>query len=184
MGTILGDGCLERNGINVRLRIDHSLSQQALVDWKRRELKELSPSIPRIIRRVDGRTGAEHVNYRFSTRSLPLLNHYFDLFHGSGKKGIPASISCLLSTALSLAVWYMDDGSRRSECRSGYLDTNAFLLTDVKRLQDCLWARFGISTAVHFAAGKARIYIPRSQFSEFCELIRPHVISEMSYKLL
>src|SRR5918996_918819 len=70
VGTILGDGCLERNGFNVRLRIDHSLSQQAFVDWKWRELKELNPSMPRVVRRVDGRTGVEHCNYRFSTRSL------------------------------------------------------------------------------------------------------------------
>jgi hypothetical protein len=184
VGTILGDGCLERNGVNVRLRIDHSLTQQALVDWKRRELEELGPSIPHVVRRVDGRTGTEHANYRFSTRSLPLLNRYFDLFHSGGRKGIPASITTLLTTSLSLAVWYMDDGSRRLDCRSGYLNTNAFSLMDVGRLQDCLRETFGISTAVHFAAGKPRIYIPKLQFSRFCDLVRPHVISEMSYKLL
>jgi hypothetical protein len=185
IGTILGDGCLERNGRNVRLRIDHSLIQQAFVDWKRRELQELSPSIPRVVRRVDARTGMEHLNYRFSTRSLPLLNDYFELFHaGGGAKRIPASISGLLSTPLTLAVWYMDDGGRRGDCRSGYLNTNAYHLTEVALLQGCLAKSFGVSTTVHFAARKPRIYIPKSQFFNFCDLIRPHVIDEMLYKLL
>lgn len=180
-----GDGCLERNGINVRLRIDHSLSQQAFVDWKRRELRELTPSVPRVLRRVDVRTGVEHRNYRFSTRSLPVLNHYFQLFHGDGgAKGVPESISVLLRTPLSLAVWYMDDGGRRRDCRGGYLNTNAYRVADVALLQDCLKEGFDLSTAVHFAAGKPRIYIPSSQFGKFCELIRPHVINEMGYKLL
>jgi hypothetical protein len=186
VGTILGDGCLERNGINVRLRIDHSLSQRAFVDWKRRELQELGPSIPRVVKRVDSRTRAEHRNYRFSTRSLPVLNHYYRLFHGDagGSKRIPVSISDLLTTPLSLAVWYMDDGGRRSDCRSGYLNTNAYDLTDVSLLQNCLKEGFGVSTTVHFAAGKPRIYIPKGQFSDFCALIRPFMIREMSYKLL
>jgi hypothetical protein len=185
VGTILGDGCLERNGINVRLRIDHSLSQQAFVDWKRRELEELNPSLPRVVRRVDSRTGTEHQNYRFSTRSLPVLNRYFQLFHGDrGRKVVPRCISALLRTPLSLAVWYMDDGGRRRDCRGGYLNTNAYSAAEVALLQDCLRKRFDLSTAVHFAAGKPRIYIPSSQFGMFCELIRPHVIGEMLYKLL
>lgn len=70
IGTLLGDGCLERNGVNVRLRIDHSVKQSSLVWWKFRELAELNPSAPRIVRRVDCRTGQEHVNLRSQQQRL------------------------------------------------------------------------------------------------------------------
>jgi hypothetical protein len=185
LGTVLGDGCLERNGSNVRLRIDHSASQKALVDWKYRELRELEPLTPRFVERRDKRTGVKHVNYRFTTRTTHALNGYHAYFYGSRrKKGIPDSMNDLLISPLSLAVWYMDDGGRRSDCRSGYLNTNAYSKTDVETLKGCLAANFGIMSRTHFAAGKPRIYIPVSHFNKFCDLIRPHVISEMGYKLL
>ena len=185
IGTILGDGCLERNGANVRLRVDHSFSQKQWVDWKFRELSELNPSPPRIIRRLDERTGQTHVNYRFSTMTTKRLNLFFDLFYKHGRaKDIPAFVDTLIRSPLVLAVWYMDDGGRRSDCRSGYLNTNAYLCSDVQLLRDALQTNFDISTRTHFAASKPRIYIPASQFAKFCDLIRPHVINEMTYKLL
>jgi hypothetical protein len=184
VGTILGDGCLERNGTNVRLRIDHGAVQRALVEWKFHELRELSPSSPRLVDRVDVRTGRNHSNYRFTTATVGALNRYFLLFYGEGAKFIPHCIHRLLRSPLSLAVWYMDDGGRRRDCRSGYLNTNAFSVHEVDVLRECLKSNYGIRTVTHFAAGKPRIYIPKAQFSAFCDLIRPHVIEEMTYKLL
>ncbi|MGI8774406.1 MAG: LAGLIDADG endonuclease [Actinomycetota bacterium] len=185
IGTVLGDGCLERNGANVRLRVDHSFAQKQWVDWKFRELSELRPSPPRIIRRLDERTGQTHVNYRFSTMTTERLNQFFDLFYRHDvAKSIPESVDTLIRSPLVLAVWYMDDGGRRSDCRSGYLNTNAYLGSDVQVLRDALQTNFGISTRTHYAAAKPRIYIPASQFAKFCDLIRPHVIPEMAYKLL
>lgn len=78
----------------------------------------------------------------------------------------------------------MDDGGRRRDCRSGYLNTNAYLVEDVDRLRQCLENNFGIVISVHYAAAKLRIYIAKAQFEQFCSLIRPHVIPEMQYKLL
>jgi LAGLIDADG DNA endonuclease family len=185
VGTILGDGCLERNGRNVRLRIDHGAGQRHFVQWKFKELSELHPLNPTVVARVDVRTGRLHVNHRFATRSVAALNEYFSMFYGSaGVKRIPESMLDVLRSPLSLAVWYMDDGGKRNDCRSGYLNTNAYSLRDVESLKECLRRNFGIATRTHFAAGKPRIYVPVNQFGEFCELIRAHIIPEMSYKLL
>jgi LAGLIDADG DNA endonuclease family len=184
VGTILGDGCLERNGSNVRLRIDHGVAQRALVEWKFHELKELSPSLPRLVRRIDVRTGRIHSNYRFTTATVEALNRYFLQFYGGRLKFVPDCIHQLLHSPLSLAVWYMDDGGRRRDCRSGYLNTNAFSASEVAVLRQCLQNNYGIRSATHFAAGKPRIYIPKAHFGAFCDVIRPHVIQEMSYKLL
>lgn len=185
LGTILGDGCLERNGSNVRLRIDHSVTQASFVEWKWHELQELSPLQTRLVERVDHRTGSTHRNLRFATKTLPALNHYYSLFYGEGrKKMIPETILNLLNSPLSLAVWYMDDGGRRSDCRSGYLNTNAYEVRDVEILKQCLKVNFDVESTTHFAAGQPRIYIPSSQFAMFCDVIRPFVIREMKYKLL
>lgn len=185
VGTILGDGCLERNGRNVRLRIDHSVRQRALVEWKLTELSELTPSTPRLVRRRDARTGQVHENYRFATCTTSRLNEFFDLFYPKNRrKRIPSCIDDILISPVAVAVWYMDDGGRRGDCRSGYLNTNAYAVDDVGLLKQCLERRLGITTSTHFAAGKPRIYIPQSQFLRFCDIIRPHVISEMNYKLL
>ncbi len=183
VGTLLGDGCLERNGANVRLRIDHSIGHRAWVEWKHSEFQELCPGRPRIVKRIDVRTGSQHVNYRFSSGSLPALNEYYQLFYGEGEKRIPSDIGAFLSP-LSLAVWYQDDGGRRGDCAGGYLNTNAYSDQDVELLKLALWNLFGISTRTHFAAGKPRIYVPAGQFREFCHVLRPFVIDEMKYKLL
>ena len=185
VGTILGDGCLERNGANVRLRIDHGATQKAFVEWKLHELKELHPLQPRLVQRLDRRTRRVHENYRFDTRTTPRLNHYFDLFYGGTRiKRIPMGIFAVLRTPLSLAVWYMDDGSKRRDCRSGYLNTNAYSVKDVQLLKECLWFNFGVESVTHFAAAKPRIYIPSRGFGRFCSLVAPFVIPTMRYKLL
>jgi hypothetical protein len=184
IGTLLGDGCLERNGPNVRLRVDHSITQEALVLWKQQILEELDPSRTRIVRRKHYRTGKEQANLRFVTATAATLNPYFELFYGEGEKGVPAAIDTLLTSRLSLAVWYMDDGGKRSDCIGGYLNTNAFSVDDVQRLRESLSNNFAVETALHFAASRPRIYIPSRAFAGFCDQVRDWVIPEMTYKLL
>lgn len=183
IGTILGDGCLERNWKNVRLRIDHSETQQSLVRWKYIELKELSPSNPKRVEVFDKRTEKVYVSYRFLTQTTEKLNNYFSLFYGE-RKQIPKEISKLLTSPLSLAVWYMDDGGRRNDCRSGYLNTQSFAIDEVNLLRECLESNFDIQTKIHFAAQRPRIYISQNQFEKFCDLIRPFIIPDLQYKLL
>src|SRR5437660_4840166 len=132
IGAILGDACLESNGKNVRLRIDHGESQQALVEWKYRQLAELDPSPPKRVEVFDERTNRTYVHYRFSSRSIEVLNAYFEMFYEQdGSKHVPPNIAAYLSSALSIAVWYMDDGGRRGDCRSGYLNTQGYCAEEV-----------------------------------------------------
>jgi hypothetical protein len=185
VGAVLGDACLERNGRNVRLRIDHSHHQRALVEWKYQQLAELHPSPPRRVEVFDPRTNQTYIHYRFTTETTDLLNEYFELFYaGDGVKHVPQDIASYLLSALSVAVWYMDDGGRRSDCRSGYLNTQAYLAEEVDTLRGCLLDSFSMPTRLHFAARRPRIYIASAHFEKFCDWIYPHVIPEMRYKLL
>ncbi len=185
VGSILGDACLERNGKNVRLRIDHGEAQRALVEWKYQYLVELTSSPPRRVEVFDSRTQRTYAHYRFDSRSLEVLNEFFDLFYGQdGIKHVPKEIGSYLSSALSIAVWYMDDGGRRSDCRSGYFNTQAFQPEEIDLLRQCLLVNFNLVTATHFAARRPRIYVAKAQFMQLCDLIRGHVIPDMQYKLL
>jgi hypothetical protein len=183
-GSILGDGCLERNGANVRFRVDHGPDQQSYVDWKYRHLSELKPSSPRRIVFHDRRNGRHYIHFRFATSTTRELNWFHELFYVNGRKIVPSGISSLLNSALGVAVWYMDDGGRRSDCRAGYFNTQGFLEDEVVLLQECLWRNFRLPTSMHFAAGRPRIYIAANRFSQFCELVRPYVIPALQHKLL
>jgi hypothetical protein len=183
-GSLLGDGCLERNGSNVRLRIDHGPDQVSYVEWKYRQLLELNPSTPKRIVFMDDRTGKEYIHFRFSTRTTRELNPFHELFYRNGRKTVPPGIGSLLISALGVAVWYMDDGGRRSDCSAAYFNTQCFRDDEVTLLRNVLLRNFGLNTSTHFAAGRPRIYVGAAQFATFCELIRPHVIPDMQYKLL
>jgi hypothetical protein len=185
VGTILGDACLERNGRNVRLRVDHGERQRALVEWKFQQLTELAPSPPKRVEVFDRRTNRTYVHYRFASRTIEVLNEYFELFYGhQGVKRIPENIASYLSSALGVAVWYMDDGGRRGDCRSGYFNTQAYQVGEVDSLRWCLQKNFDLATSIHFAAGRPRIYVAKAHFQRLCDLIRPYVIQDMRYKLL
>src|SRR5207302_5103532 len=138
---------------------------------------ELAASMPRRVEVFDRRTNRTYVHYRFDSKTTEILNDYFALFYGtSGVKRIPTDIASHLNSALSVAVWYMDDGGRRGDCRSGYLNTQAYRAEEVDLLRDCLLRSFALRTRTHFAAGRPRIYIASADFQQFCDLIRPHVI--------
>lgn len=183
IGTLLGDGCLEVNGSNVRLKIDHSLNQKQLTQWIFEELKEFCKQKPSFLKRYDKRTEKFYYHYRFSTLSKPVFNNFHSMFYSKNRKIIPMKIKKLLNS-LSLAVWYMDDGFRRRDCNSLYLCTSAYTQAEHILLLEALKMNFDIDAKVHFAAGNARIYIPASSAKHFCDLVKNFVLKDLSYKLI
>ncbi|MBI2430471.1 MAG: hypothetical protein HYV39_00405 [Candidatus Levybacteria bacterium] len=84
---------------------------------------------------------------------------------------------------MSLAIWYMDDGFRRSDCKGLYLCTSAYTKEEQQVLQDALRKKFGIKTTLHYARNNIRIYIPSSQADMFCLVVRPYILPIFQYKL-
>lgn len=77
----------------------------------------------------------------------------------------------------------MDDGGRRKDCHGMFLNTLSYSKTEQIKLQKCLFKNFGINTRIHWITDGFRLYIPKSEARRFCEIISPHVISSMVYKL-
>ncbi|MDO8498264.1 MAG: LAGLIDADG endonuclease [bacterium] len=184
IGLLLGDGHMEYRYTYPRLRITHSLKQKDYVNWLYSQFKEFCTQEPHEMKRVDSRTNNTYYWYLFSTRTTSAFLEYYRMFYPKGKKVVPKNIEQLLSSKLSLGIWYMDDGFKRSDCDSLYLCTSGFTLEEQIFLQGILQKKYGLETKIHFAGKNARIYFPVKSARRFCELIKPYLLPMFNYKLL
>lgn len=176
LGMLLGDGYLGINGNNCRLQVKHSLKQQLYVDWLYSMFKNFVKTEPK-------RVGIN--DYRFGTINHPFFTQYHKLFYPNGRiKIVPDNISELLKNPLALAVWYMDDGKRRPDCRGAFLDTICFTKPDQILLMKCLEVNFGLrDLRLHWNGDGFHIYIPAKNANLFCNIVGKHIIPSMMYKL-
>lgn len=183
VGNLLGDGHLESltNGKTYRLKIEHSISQRAYVDWQYLQLANLVGTPPRV--NLKSRNGKESQNYKFDTFSSSSLRFFGQSFYRGGKKQVPLIIKKLL-TPLALAVWFMDDGSIKSnQNRALILNTQCFDESDLKKLQQALLENFGIETVLRKQKEGKQIYILSQSVEKFIKIISPYLLSSMKYKL-
>jgi recombination protein RecA len=171
IGSLFGDGAM-RCKTNALLEINHSVHQQSYVDWKFSLLAELVSTPPKV---RSGNVG--RLAYRFVTRSLPELTPYFWLFYGDGKKTIPE----VELTPLTLAVWFMDDGCRSR--RAVYLNTQQFDEENQQRLLLMLKDQWEIKGTLNRDKHYHRIRISVESTARLAELIKPHLLPELRYKL-
>ena len=167
IGTILGDGYLRivPRRKNAFLEVNHSANQKDYVDWKYSVLQSIVKSEPKL-RNGNGL----RVACRFYTRCLPEITDLFKDFYKDGKKIIPHNLEI---NPFSLAVWYMDDGSRSGG--SIYLNTQQFLIEDQKKLQKLLLSQFNIDSNLNKDKEYMRIRIKTADAQKFCNIIRQFV---------
>ncbi len=171
VGSLLGDGTM-RCKTNALLEINHSSSQSSYVDWKYRHLADLVRTPPQARKSNGGR-----IAYRFVTRSLEELTPYFRLFYDTGRKRVPK----LELTRLTLAVWFMDDGSRSRS--AVYLNTQQYDETSQKLLLRLLRDQWGIEATLNRDKTYYRIRISVAGMERFRELVEPFLLPEFRYKL-
>lgn len=171
-GKLLGDGTL-RGRANKLLEVNHSHKQKHYVFWLYEMLQEHVSTPPKL--RI---SGTNRFSCRFTTRSLKELNSFFDDFYSEkGYKSIPRNLQL---NGLSLAVWFMDDGSR--ERKSVYFNTQQFDLDDQQFLLYVL-EKIGIDGSLNKDKSYYRIRIFLRSMPKLKELVSPYVIPSMKYKL-
>lgn len=183
VGSLLGDAHLEQNGNNVRLRVEHTANQEHYLMWKYLEFVNFVSSKPRMIERFDKRTKKTYKGWHFSTYSLDVFNVYHRIFYRNKKRIVPENIDKLLNSPLSLAVWFMDDGSKRTDCNALRLSTDSFQFQEQKMLQRCLKNNFGIESKLHKKGKFWNIYIPNREAKNFCAIVKPYIVPVMEYKI-
>ena len=171
IGSLLGDGSM-RCKTHALLEINHSASQRSYVDWKYQHLAELVATPPSL-RQGNG----NRVAYRFVTRSHSSLTPYYELFYEFKRKRVPA----LELSSLSLAVWFMDDGSRSRS--AVYLNTQQFDEGAQWRLVELLQRQWGIKASLNRDKSYYRIRIAVASMPRFIDLVEPHILPEFRYKL-
>jgi len=183
VGTLLGDACLEKNGHNVRLRIEHSLHQKDYLQWKYTAFSSIVSRKPRLVSSKGGRAEKAYERLHLSTFSLPELCVYQHKFYNRKRKIIPHDILELLKSPLSLAVWHMDDGYKRNDCNAFRISTDSFKWNGQKLLQNCLKKNFNLKVTIHRKGKFWNIYIPNPVAKDFCKIVRPYIIPSMMYKI-
>lgn len=181
IGKILGDGTLEKNGNYSRLRVCQGYKQREYVYWLYKEFKNFATKKPRLVKLSSYRKASDQ--FRFDTYSLSIFDKYRKLFYNNRKKIIPVSIYKILNDPISLAVWYMDDGYKRTDNSGLYLCSFSFTNKENLILKDCLFDNFGLEANIHFAGKYARLHIPSRSIRKFVNYISQYLVKCMFYKI-
>ncbi len=183
VGTLLGDGNLEFDGHKAsRLQIKQCEFKKEYVFWIYHELKDLVKTPPQ--QRKDNK------QWYFATRSIAELESFRNIFYKDRRKIVPTNIEKLLILPLSLAIWFMDDGTLDYRVKSHYsynLSTDSFMLNEVRLLIGILDRRFGIKSSIQTPSSRGKkyvkLYIGKDGRDKFLEIIKPHILSCFNYKL-
>ena len=181
VGLLLGDGHLEtqNGGRTYRLKVEHGSAQREYLEWLAKEFQEWLLS-----GWYEKRKG-EKLVYGFTTVSHPAFRFYGAQFYRNGKKRIPPLIKKLMSP-LSLAIWFLDDGSAKSsKHRSLVIHSLGYTKKDLLIMQDTL-KRFGIESALHKQRNNSfRLYFPFASSLVIEQFVRPilNEVPVLAYKM-
>lgn len=179
-GAILGDSHVELNGNSARFRFDHSIKQRDYIEWKYKILTPYCTPL-RVYKVFDKRTQKFYDKIRFNSKTLPIFNTFRNHFYVGTKKRIPSNISDYLNSALALAIWYCDDGAKKTDCKAYRFHTNCFSFCEVELLQDALKKNFALKSCIHKQGKGFLIYIGAkdSMAERFCAIVKPIVASKI-----
>ena len=183
LGTLLGDGAIEKRWKNPRLRIDHASAQKEYVFWKYSILENIATREPHILYEKDKRSGKIFSRWYFSTKAMPELEVYYRLFYRDKKKVITRELLDHFNHPLSLAVWLMDDGYKRNDCDALRLSTDCFSYEEQGILQRCLEKNFDMRSKIHKKGDTWNIYIPSTEMETARNILASYMIPTMNYKL-
>lgn len=184
VGNILGDGGVYVNnwGHLPYYYIKQRKENKDYIFWLYKEFSQLCPSSPKQ-RKDNGQ-------WYFYTSSSESFLPFRTAFYRNRRKVVPRDIDKLLTSPLSLAVWYMDDGHldyREKYHCSFNLMINSFTLDEAAMLSKVLKKNFGVIATIQnpLCRGKRhpRLYIGVSGRERFLTLIQPYIHQCFAYKL-
>ena len=190
-GSILGDGSLKihKPYKNARFSFKHSVKQEEYFFWKQKELKEISSEKDAWRQKNDG-FGFDKL--RFQSRALEELTAIYKLTHKKNKLVIKRKWLNKMSP-LSLAVWWMDDGSIVANGRKGVICTDSFDFESQKLLAHYLakvWKiKVSINPITRNYKGERKQYYrlwirSTEEFKKFLRIILPYMVESMLYKAI
>jgi hypothetical protein len=195
LGSLLGDGSLRIHEPyrNARFSFRHSVGQRLYFDWKKNQLNEISSQNCVWLQKADEKSYSSRPKIRYQSLATESLTELFVLTHKRGKLEIRRKWLNML-TPLSLAVWWMDDGSIISNGRKGVICTDGFSDESVKILAKYLqkvWdIKVNIASVKKPRDGKKEKYFrlwlrSTEELKKFLRIILPHIqVEEMLSKAI
>ncbi len=184
IGSILGDMSFRNMGHktkNPMFSETHGIKQKTYLKWKKKILDSFVIWDSYHKSRYDINSPVTE-KYRISSRSTSSLKR-FNFIYKNGKKKIPKNIDKYL-TPLSIAVWYMDDGScnfsNKQRSRATF-HTQSFSKKEVSHLVLALKG-MGIYCTQHNYKGW-QIDVSADGTEKLFKLISPYMVRSMSYKM-
>jgi hypothetical protein len=185
IGKMLGDGsCDKQNSTSSSVHFSHVKSK---VDYLNYTLQCLGSIASPTTRNLLSGYGSDIVAAR--TIRLPAIQKLFNSWYMDKKKIVPANI---LLNPISLAFWYMDDGSlahdENQDDRASFA-VCGFDLISVERLAQALKQSFGIDAQIYTSHnignpnGHNRIRLNAQDAEKLFLIIAPYVCPCMQYKL-
>jgi recombination protein RecA len=186
LGGLMGDGSLSptRSGHGARFRFSHGAKQAEYAHWKMSLFTNVS-----VTRSADDRGVV-----RCDVQPLPELAELRRAVYVAGKKVLSEDYLKQL-TPLSLAVWYMDDGTfslrakgvqERTRDGSGRSEICVEAMEPATRVRLTAHLRdtWGIAPRPAERSGKAYLVFAKDETAKLHALIAPFVHPSMQYKLL
>ncbi len=174
-------------GRATRLRVCHSVKQEEFVDWLHKELQPFS------VKKWYGqreRNGKIHEYVYFNTavnNEFQKVKSHFYFDQTNGGKILRPSIWEHL-TPLSLAVWYMSDGSIHQVSKNGYDVRIALHKTYTGWMRAMvvreLKKRWDIDTSLYNKNDNCcNLYIKANSRIKFLKMIEPYILPCFDYKM-
>lgn len=183
IGTILGDGYLQKTGKNnARLRLEHGYRQKKYLFWKVENLKVFFQGKPKCLERIHPKTNKKYRYWRHQSQSTPYLGKLRKAFYLEGKKKIPENIEKYLTRTV-LAVWYMDDGYYYKRDKCSYIYLGNVSEKEANKTKEAFLKKFNLSSIVKKKKKGYAIYFPPKEVKRLKSLIKDRIIDYFNYKL-
>lgn len=184
VGTVLGDGCIAPHGRknkSYRLLVGHCEKQKEFLMWKKSILGNF---VNVINKKEDNRKNS--IMYNFATVTHNEFKFYRNLFYKGNKKIIRDELINHIKP-LSLAAWFLDDGTLIKNVNMR-LSTDSFTKEENEKLQWMLKCNFDIRSKVceYTRCDKKFYYMSFNKVNslKMTEIIAPYSVDCMQYKLI
>lgn len=185
LGMILGDAYLQKTGSkNARIRLEHSEKQREYFLWKGSQFPEFFQGSPKRLTRLNPVYKKEYSYLRWQSNASPEIGKFQRTFYQDGKKIIPQELSNFLTSSLSLAIWFMDDGYFYHRDKIAYIYIPKFNQEEIARLLQVFKTNFFLEAKVKIKKkGNLVLVFSVKETEKLISLIKPFIIPSMEYKL-
>lgn len=127
----------------------------------------------------------KYSRWTFNTTVQSIWLEFSDMFYTKKYKKIMPNIIYLNKylTPITIAYWFMDNGSLKSNCLSYYLCTDGYKLNELKLIGIIFKDKYDINISYHKKGLNYRIYISKKDYIKFRNIIEPYIHKSMYYKL-